>query len=80
MSVKFRGDRDRAPVMSVSDRDIWLSAAEMIKTHGDDAWEEAVSRYFDLREKGDHDGMKVWRRIARAIDDFTSRIRGESEN
>jgi hypothetical protein len=66
--------------MTVSDRDIWLSAAEMINAHGDDAWEEAVSRYFACREKSDQEGMKVWRRVARAIDDFTSRIRGESEN
>ena len=66
--------------MQVSDRDIWLSAAEMIKAHGDSAWEEAVSRYFDMKVKDDQEGMKVWRRVARAIDDFTNRMPGESGN
>lgn len=66
--------------MTVSDRDIWLSAAEMIKAHGEQAWEEAVLRYFDLKQSGDEEGMATWRRIARAIDDFAHKVRGETEN
>ena len=66
--------------MATSDRDIWLSAAEMIKAHGDAAWEEAVMRYFDLKKVGDEEGMKVWRRVARAIDDFSTMNPGESQN
>jgi hypothetical protein len=46
--------------MTVSDRDIWLSAAQMIKAHGEEAWDEAVTRYFVLKEAGDHQGMATW--------------------
>jgi len=66
--------------MSVSDLDIWRSANELIKQYGEEAWTEAVTRYFNVREKGDKEGMAVWRRIARAIDDFTVVRRGEAEN
>lgn len=65
---------------SVSDRDIWMSAAELIKAHGDSAWEQAVVRYFELKKEGDEAGMAVYRRIVRAIDDFTAVRPGESEN
>ena len=66
--------------MTVSDRDIWLSAAQMIKAHGDEAWDEAVTRYFNLKEAGDHQGMATWRRIARAIDELAHARPSEIEN
>jgi len=53
--------------MPVSEIDIWRSANELIKLHGEKAWDEAVVRYFELRKADDHAGMDVWRRIANAI-------------
>jgi hypothetical protein len=66
--------------MPISEKDIWRSAAEMIKAHGENAWDEAVKRYFDLKENGDTEGMAVWRRVARAIDEFSTINPGESLN
>lgn len=57
--------------MPVSDIDIWRSANLLIKQHGDKAWTEAVLRYFEMKRAKDLDGVKVWRRIARAISEFT---------
>lgn len=63
-----------------SDRDIWLSAAEMIKAHGEQVWEKVVVGYFDLKQAGDEWDMATWRRIARAICDFANKLRDETEN
>jgi hypothetical protein len=57
-----------AHLMSVSELDIWRAANELIKLHGEKAWDEAVMKYFDLRAVGDEEGMAVWRRIAQTID------------
>ncbi len=57
--------------MPVSDLDIWRSANELIKQHGERAWTEAVLKYFEMRRAKDLGGIQVWRRIARAISEFT---------
>jgi len=57
----------------VSDKDIWISATELIKQHGEKAWTEAVLKYFEMRRRRDDGGIKVWRRIARAISELTER-------
>ncbi len=58
--------------MPVSDLDIWRSANELIKQHGEKAWTEAVLKYFEMKRAKDLEGIAVWRRIARAISFFTS--------
>lgn len=55
----------------VSDLDIWRSANLLIKQHGEHAWTEAVLKYFEMRRAKDEEGIKAWRRIARAISTFT---------
>jgi hypothetical protein len=57
--------------MPVSDLDIWRSANLLIKQHGERAWTEAVLRYFEMKRAKDVEGVRVWRRIARAISHFT---------
>jgi len=57
--------------MPVSDLDIWRSANLLIKQHGETAWDEAVVKYFEFHQIHDVEGMAVWRRIAKAISDFT---------
>lgn len=51
----------------VSDFDIQRSAVSLIKEHGEEAWNEAAARYFDMKEKGDAAGMVVWPRVAHVI-------------
>jgi len=53
--------------MPVSDLDIWRSANELSKAYGEEAWDHAVERYFEMKQKGDSEGMKVWRRIAQLL-------------
>lgn len=52
--------------MAVSDRDIWTSAGQLIKQHGDDAVFHAAQRADYLLSQGDIDGQQVWLRIMRA--------------
>jgi hypothetical protein len=66
-----RRNEKRAVHVAVSDLDIWRSANEMIKQHGEKAWTEAVLKYFEMKRAKDLCGIAVWRRIARAISDFT---------
>lgn len=53
--------------MPVSDIDIWRAANELSKAYGEEAWDHAVERYFEMKNKGDVEGMKVWRRIAQLL-------------
>ena len=48
--------------------DIWRSATELIKRHGDEAPVQAAMRADDLLSKGDLDGRAVWMQIVKAIE------------
>ena len=50
-----------------SDLDIYRSANELVKQHGEDAPIEAAMRADALLEKGDLGGYAVWKRILRAV-------------
>ncbi len=50
-----------------SDLDIWRSARVLVKHHGEDVPIEATMRADAMLEKGDLDGLAVWRRILRAV-------------
>ena len=56
-----------------SDLDIWRSANELIKQHGDDAAIHAAMKADKLMAGGDMDGAAVWKRIVRAIGELQSR-------
>ena len=53
--------------MTVSDRDIWATANLLIKHHGDQAEVRAVAHYVAMIDRGDRDGMALWKRIRRAV-------------
>ncbi len=53
-----------------SDLDIFRTANELIREHGEDAALEAAMRADAMREKGDLEGQVVWKRIVRAVQDI----------
>ncbi len=60
-----------------SDLDIYRSANELIKQHGDAADIEAAMRADKLMEAGDMEGEAVWLRIVKAIEELLSEERPE---
>ena len=56
-----------------SDKEIYQSASVLIRQHGDGAGFHAAMRADAMLETGDLDGLAVWKRIIRAIDELTSR-------
>ena len=61
-----------------SDLDIYRSASELIKQHGDAADIEAAMRADELMEAGDMEGEAVWLRILKAVEELQSKERPES--
>ena len=55
----------------MDEKDIWRTAAQLIKQHGGKAGEIANLRVIDMMEKKDADGQAVWKRIVAAVDDLT---------
>ncbi len=60
-----------------SDLDIYRSANELIKQHGEDAPILAAMRADELMETGDIEGQTVWLRIVKAIEELLSEERPE---
>ena len=58
-----------------SDLDIYRSANELIKQHGDAADIEAAMRADELAADGDMEGRAVWLRILKAIEELLSEER-----
>ena len=56
-----------------SDLDIYRTANELIKQHGDDAPIQAAMRADEMLEKGDLDGKRVWLRIMKAVDEMLAK-------
>ena len=59
----------------VDDLDIYRSANELIKQHGDAADIEAAMRADELMEAGDMEGEAVWLRIGKAVEELLSEER-----
>ncbi len=57
-----------------SDLDIFRSAHALIKQHGEDAPIHAAMRADAMLEKGDLDGVAVWKRILRAVEELRREI------
>ncbi len=62
-------------VPMTSDLDIYRSANELIKQYGDAADIEAAMRADELMEAGDMEGVAVWKRIVKAIEELLSEER-----
>ncbi len=58
-----------------SDIDIYRSANELIKQYGDAADIEAAMRADELMETGDMEGVAVWLRIVKAVEELLSKER-----
>ena len=53
-----------------SDLDIYRSAHVLVRHHGEDAPIHAAMRADTLLEAGDLDGLAVWKRIVRAVEEL----------
>ncbi len=62
-----------------SDLDVYRSANELIKQHGEAADIEAAMRADELMAAGDMEGRAVWLRILKAIEELLSEERPEGE-
>ena len=58
-----------------SDLDIYRSANELIKQHGEDAPILAAMRADESMDTGDMEGRAVWLRIVKAIEELMSKER-----
>ncbi len=58
-----------------SDIDIYRSANELIEQHGEDAPILVAMRADELMEAGDMEGVAVWKRIGKAIEELQSQER-----
>ena len=64
----------------IADKDIYRSANELMKQHGEAADIEAAMRADELMETGDMEGRAVWLRIVKAIEELLSEERpGDAE-
>ena len=54
----------------IHDLDIWQSANVLVKRHGQDAPIHAAMRADELLEVGDLDGLAVWKRVLRAVEEL----------
>ena len=53
-----------------SDLDIYRTANTLIKKHGDEAPIHAAMRADEMLEAGDLDGLAVWKRVLKAVDEL----------
>ncbi len=54
----------------IPDLDIYRSAQELVKQHGQDAPIEAAMRADAMLEAGDLEGLATWKRILRAVEEL----------
>ena len=54
----------------IPDLDIYRSAQVLVKHHGPDAPIHAAMRADAVLDKGDLDGVAVWKRILRAVEEL----------
>ncbi len=62
-----------------ADLEIYRSAKLLIDRHGDDAVIHAAMRADQMLEQGDLDGLAIWNRILRAIEELRAGKRPEGE-
>lgn len=57
-----------------SDRDIYAAALQLLRKHGTEgAGFHAAQRADEMLAQGAHEGMRVWQRIIRAIDELSAK-------
>ncbi len=63
----------------IPDLDIYRSANELVRQHGQDAPIEAAMRADAMLDMGDLGGCAVWKRILRAIDEMGNTTPGADQ-
>ena len=58
----------------IPDLNIYRSARVLVKRHGEDAPIHAAMRADELLEAGDLDGVSVWRRVLRAVEELQGTV------
>jgi hypothetical protein len=61
------------------DRDIWTTANSLTKPHGDQAEVCAVAHHQAKIDRGNREGMALWKRIRRAVGELQAEEPGENE-
>ncbi len=69
-SSNRRGASQTARQAVIPDLDIYRSANVLIKQHGQDAPIHAAIKADAMLEAGDLDGVAVWRRVLRAVEEL----------
>jgi 3-hydroxyacyl-CoA dehydrogenase len=54
----------------IPEKDIWRAAQVMVKRYGRDAEFKAAERCDAMIEAGEPEGLAVWKRILRAVDEL----------
>ncbi len=67
--------RDFGPRRLVDDLDIYRSANELIKQHGDEALVHATMRADELAADGEMEGRAVWLRVVKAVEELEAKER-----
>ena len=62
-----------------SDLDIFRSAQALVKQHGPDAPIQAAMRADAMLEAGDLNGLAVWKRILRAVEELQGTVSKSGE-
>jgi hypothetical protein len=62
-----------------TNRDIDQTANELIKEHGEDATIFAAMMADELLDQGDMEGLAVWKRILKAVEEFLSESISDSD-
>ena len=67
--------RDFGPRRLVDDLDIYRSANELIKQHGDESLARATMRADELAADGEMEGRAVWLRVVKAVEELQTKER-----
>ncbi len=54
----------------ITDLEIYRAANQLVKRYGEDAEFEAAMRADAMIEQGDPEGLAVWKRILKAVDEL----------
>ncbi len=60
----------------ISDKDIYITANQLIKEHGDEAEQHAQQRMYELMDADDAKGAGVWLSVGQAIRNLQSQLGG----
>ncbi len=63
----------------ITDLEIYRAANQLVKRYGVDAEFEAAMRADAMIEQGDPEGLAVWKRILRAVDELQRTEPGQGE-